>query len=71
MYITNDIEIAKIAQKYEVDRIWIDLEHMGKEERQKGLNTVKSNHTITDITKLRPVLDKSELLVRINPINSN
>lgn len=71
MYITNDIEIAKIAQKYEVDRIWIDLEQMGKEERQKGLNTVKSNHTITDITKLRPVLDKSELLVRINPINSN
>lgn len=71
MFITNDIEVAKIAQKYGVDRIWIDLEVLGKEERQKGMNTVKSNHTIKDIKKIRPYLNKSELLVRINPINKN
>ena len=41
MFITNNIEVAKIAQKYGVDRIWIDLEVLGKEERQKGLQNVK------------------------------
>lgn len=71
MFITNNIEVAKIAQKYGVDRIWIDLEVLGKEERQKGMNTVKSNHQIEDIKKIRPYLDKAELLVRINPINPN
>ena len=55
MFITNNIEVAKIAQKYGVDRIWIDLEVLGKEERQKGMNTVKSNHTIEDIKKIRPI----------------
>ena len=71
MFITNNIEVVKIAQKYGVDRIWIDLEVLGKEERQKGMNTVKSNHQIEDIKKIRPYLDKAELLVRINPINPN
>ena len=71
MYITNKIEIALVAEKYGVDRIWIDLETLGKEERQKGMNTVKSNHTINDIKKIKPFLEKSELLVRINPWNEN
>ncbi len=69
MYITNDIEVAKIAQKYGVDRIWIDLETLGKEERQGHLDSVKSNHSIEDIKKIKPLLNASEMLVRINPIN--
>lgn len=68
MYITNRPEVALIAQKYGVDRIWIDLETLGKEERQPG-NTVKSHHTIDDIKKIKPILTTSELLVRINPWN--
>lgn len=68
-YITNNTETAVIAQKYGVDRIWIDLETKGKEERQKGLNTVKSNHTVDDITRIKPLLNTSELLVRVNPWN--
>ena len=45
MYITNNPQIAKIADDTGVDRIWIDLEQLGKEERQKGMNTVKSKHS--------------------------
>lgn len=52
MYITNNPTIAIIAQKYGVDRIWIDLETLGKGERQKNINSVKSNHSIADIKKL-------------------
>ena len=34
MYVTNSPMVAQIAQKYGVDRIWIDLETIGKQERQ-------------------------------------
>lgn len=71
MYITNNLDVALIAQKYGVDRIWIDLETLGKEERQKNMNSVKSNHSINDIKKIAPVLTTSEMLVRVNPINGN
>ena len=69
MYITNRIDVAKIAQEAGVDRIWIDLEVKGKEERQKGMNTVKSQHTIEDIKKIKPVLSTSQLMVRVNPMD--
>ena len=68
MYITNKPEVAKIAEANGVDRIWIDLETLGKEERQRGINTVKSHHQISDIPKVNHVLQSAELLVRINPI---
>lgn len=69
MFITNDPRVAKAAQECNVKRVWVDLETLGKEERQKGMNTVKSKHILSDISLLRDVLDKSELLVRVNPIN--
>ena len=45
------------------------MEKKGKEERQKGMNTVKSNHTVDDIRRISPLLTSSELLVRINPMD--
>jgi hypothetical protein len=69
-YITNDIQIAKICDENEIIP-WIDLEALGKEERQKGMNTVKSNHNIQDIGIIKKVLNHMPLLVRINPINRN
>ncbi len=66
MYITNNLEVALIAQKYGIDRVWIDLETIGKEERQKGLDAVKSHHTVEDIRLIKPHLTTSEMLVRVN-----
>lgn len=71
MYITNSLDIALIAQDYGVDRIWIDLETLGKEERQKNLDTVKSHHKISDISAIAPHLTSSEMLVRVNPWHEN
>lgn len=67
IYITNNPVVAQIAEENGVDRIMVDLEKIGKEERQKNLNSVKSNHTIEDIAEVAKVLHKSRLLVRINP----
>lgn len=69
MYITNDLSVALIAQKYGVDRVWIDLETLGKEERQKNRDSVKSHHTIEDIKVIAPKLTTSEMMVRINRWN--
>ena len=70
MYITNIPEIAVIAENAGVDRIFIDMEFIGKDKRQRGLDTVKNHHTIQDIRNVRKVIHKSELLVRINPIHT-
>lgn len=70
MYITNDPEIAKIASDAGVDRIFVDMEVLGKAERQKGLDTVQSNHKPKDIGRIRDVIGhRSEILARTNPIN--
>lgn len=69
MYITRDPRIAVIAQNAGVDRVFVDMEYIGKDSRQKGLDSVKNHHTVDDVRNVRKVLDKSELLVRINPIH--
>lgn len=71
MYITNNPDVALIAEKYGVERVWVDLEVLGKEERQKGMNTVKSKHSIDDVRKIKPLLTTAEMLVRVNPWNEN
>lgn len=70
MYITNNPEVAQIAEKAGVNRIFIDMEYIGKELRQKGMDTVQSHHTIQDILNVRKVIKKSDVLVRCNPIHN-
>lgn len=70
MYITNNPVTAQIAQKAGVDRIWIDMEYIGKDKRQGGMDTVKNHHTIDDIKKLRPIVTNAELMARVNPLHT-
>lgn len=69
MYITNDSQVASIAQETGTDRIFIDLEVLGKAERQGFIDSVKSFHSIDDVAKVKQILNHSELLVRVNPIH--
>lgn len=66
MYITNNLDVALIAERYGVDRVWVDLETLGKDRRQKDLDTVKSHHTVDDIAIIKSHITKAEMLVRIN-----
>ncbi|MCM3763939.1 HpcH/HpaI aldolase/citrate lyase family protein [Neobacillus niacini] len=68
MYITNQAEVAMIAEKSGVNWIFVDLEINGKDERQGHLDTVISRHSIHDVKRIKNVLTKSKLLVRVNPI---
>ncbi len=69
MYITKDPEIARIAEEAGVDRIWVDLEYIGKALRQGGLDTVQSHHTMEDIKVIHAAINRAELQVRVNPIH--
>jgi len=70
MYITNNPQIARIAEKYSVNRIWVDLERIGKKERQGGMNTVQSTHTVEDVYIIRNSIEGvASLQVRVNPIH--
>lgn len=69
MYITNNPNIAVIAENAGVDRIFIDMEYIGKAARQGGMDSVQNHHSVEDVKNIRRVLTKSELLVRINPIH--
>lgn len=69
MYITNSPVTADIAQRAGVDRIWVDMEYIGKEQRQAGMNTVKCKHTVEDVVALRSLITTSQLMVRVNPLH--
>ena len=68
-YITNDTAVAKACEAAGVDRIFIDMEYIGKAERQGGLDTVQNHHTVEDVKNIRAVINKAKLLVRVNPIH--
>lgn len=69
MYITNRPDVAVIAENNGVDRIFIDMEFIGKAKRQGGLDSVQNHHTLEDVKAVRAVVKKAELLVRVNPIH--
>ena len=70
MYITNDPAVARIAVGAGVDRIFIDMEVLGKAERQGGMDTVQSHHVPADIAAVRSAIgDRAEIMARVNPLN--
>jgi hypothetical protein len=71
IYITNSPDKALIAEKSGVEIIMVDLESNGKLLRQGHLNTRISNHKIDDIKKISENISRAELMVRVNPLNSN
>lgn len=69
MYITNKPVVAKIAEQAGVDWIFLDMEFIGKDARQGGLDTVQNHHTIQDVANIRNAVNKAKVLVRVNPIH--
>lgn len=69
MYITKNPEIAQIAEKAGVDWIFVDMEFIGKDSRQGGLDTVQNHHTVEDVANIKAALQRAKVLVRVNPIH--
>lgn len=69
MFVTNRVDVAEAAQSAGVDRIFVDMEYIGKADRQGGMDTVQNMHTLEDVKALRKVLTTSTLHVRCNPVH--
>lgn len=69
MYITNKPAVAKIAEQAGVDWIFLDMEFIGKDVRQGGLDTVQNHHTVKDVANIKAAVKKAKVLVRVNPIH--
>ena len=63
MYITNSPDVALIAEGAGVNRIFVDMEYIGKSDRQGGMDTVQSHHTVEDVKAIRRVITKSQVMV--------
>ena len=69
MYITKHPEIAQIAEEAGVDWIFVDMEFIGKDCRQGGLDTVQNHHTVEDVATVKAAVCSAKVLVRVNPIH--
>ena len=67
MAITNDVRCGAAWHRAGVDRIMIDLERLGKRDRQRGRDTVMSDHRISDIAEMRQAVPGGHIVVRCEP----
>lgn len=69
LMIVDDPTIAGFISKHGVHRLFVDLEIMGKHERQGHLDTVQSVQTVDTVSRIRAGATDGHLMVRINPFH--
>jgi hypothetical protein len=67
--LTDDPQVARAGVEAGIDRIGLDLEILGKEERQGGRATRISAHSIGSLAAIRDAIGTHPLFVRINPLH--
>ena len=68
LQITNDPAFARRCDAIEGMRLFVDLERLGKPQRQAGRNTFISEHQLGDVARVKAVLTRAPLMVRVNPL---
>ena len=70
LQITHDPAFARRCDALDGLRLFVDLERLGKAERQAGRNTFISAHQIDDVGRVKAQLSRSQLMVRVNPLHA-
>lgn len=65
-----DPALAARADAAGIDRIGLDLEVLGKAERQRGLGTMISTHREHELAAMRRAVVRGELFCRVNPLHA-
>ncbi|KAA0911329.1 aldolase/citrate lyase family protein [Pusillimonas sp. ANT_WB101] len=71
MIITNNPVMADQFISAGVNRLFVDMETLGKEERQGHLNTHRASHTPDDVRALRNAIPTASIMTRINPLHDD
>jgi 2-keto-3-deoxy-L-rhamnonate aldolase RhmA len=67
---TDDPALAGAADEAGIDRVGLDLERLGKQERQGALPHLRiSDHRVEQLPRLRSRLKSAQAFVRVNPLN--
>jgi len=66
---TDDPALARRADAAGIDRIGLDLEKYGKDERQDARRTWISDHREKDLPAVAATLDKAQVFVRTEPVH--
>jgi 2-keto-3-deoxy-L-rhamnonate aldolase RhmA len=66
---TSDPALAARADAAGVERVGVDLERLGKRERQNGLGTWISSHTEADLAAVGAELRSARLFARLDPLH--
>jgi hypothetical protein len=69
--LTNDPDLAGLADRAGVNRIGVDFERLGKARRQAGQDTRLSDHTWDDLARISRAIVHAERFVRLDPMNPN
>ncbi|BFM09457.1 aldolase/citrate lyase family protein [Halioxenophilus aromaticivorans] len=68
--ITNCPTEARRGVLAGINRIGVDLEKIGKAQRQSGLNSRVSSHDLNDLEDIRRAIDHHPLFVRVNSMHA-
>lgn len=71
LQITADPEFARRCDDVGGLRLFVDLERLGKAQRQAGRNTFISAHELADVGRVKRVLRNTRLMVRVNPLHEH
>jgi hypothetical protein len=67
--VTDSVALARAADQAAVDLIGVDLETLGKAERQAGLNVRMSEHSFATLAAIAQQVDPAKSFARLNPLN--
>lgn len=67
---TDRLDIAQAGDAAGIERIGVDLEHLGKTERQAGRGTWISPHTVDDLRAVTSALTRARGFARLNPVHA-
>lgn len=68
VYITSDTDVASFVIENGAHMVMVDLETLGKDERQIGRNTWISSHTIADVECVISEVGTDRVIVRTDPM---
>jgi hypothetical protein len=71
IYITSEPALAAVADRAGVAQVMVDLESIGKAERQAGYDGHQAHHTVADIGPVARAVTRAETMVRVNPLGGH
>jgi citrate lyase beta subunit len=66
--ITDKPDFASEAERAGVARIMLDLEKVGKLQRQRGRDLFLSDHVLESVARMKAALKTAAVVVRVNPL---